>query len=166
MKLLVVSDSHGNRTHLRQAIELEKPQAVFHLGDGQGDILAVMADWPELPLYHVPGNCDWRSARAPAVAQVTLEGVHIILAHGHTFGVKSGYQSYLNYGIRQGAKLLLSGHTHVPCVWEDRGIMLVNPGSVGNGSHPTYAVLEVSEGAVRDCQIKEIKNPVYEWQRL
>ena len=56
MKLLILSDSHGNRTHPRRALELEKPQVVFHLGDGRADILAVMADLPEVPLYSVPGN--------------------------------------------------------------------------------------------------------------
>ena len=165
MKLLILSDSHGNRTHLRRALELEKPQVVFHLGDGRADILAVMADLPEVPLYSVPGNCDWRCRLAP-VQQVTVEGLPILVAHGHTFGVKSGYQSYLAYGRRQGARLLLSGHTHVPCVWEDEGIMLVNPGSVGNGQHPTYAVLEVEQGTVKDCQIKQIADPVYEWQTI
>lgn len=165
MKLLVVSDSHGNRTHLRRAISLEKPQAVFHLGDGRLDILEVMADWPELPLFSVPGNCDFRSNRIAAVQEVTLEGVHILFAHGHTFGVKNGYESYLRYGQRQGYQLLLSGHTHIPCVWEDQGVLLVNPGSVGNGSHPSYAVLEVAEGAVQDCELKEIQDPVYEWRR-
>lgn len=166
MKLLVVSDSHGNCTHLRRAIETEKPQVVFHLGDGRRDILEVMADWPEIPLYSVPGNCDLRSGNLAPVQQVTLEGVHIMLAHGHTFGVKSGYQNYLNYARRQGAKLLFAGHTHVPCVWEDEGMLLINPGSVGNGSHPSYAVLELSDGRVQDCELKEIEDPVYEWRHL
>lgn len=166
MKLLVVSDSHGNCTHLRRAMEQEKPHVVFHLGDGRRDILDVMADWPEIPLYSVPGNCDLRSGNLAPVQQVTLEGVHIMLAHGHTFGVKSGYQSYLNYARRQGVNLLFAGHTHVPCVWEDEELLLINPGSVGNGSHPSYAVLELSDGAVRDCELKEIEDPVYEWRHL
>lgn len=166
MKLLVVSDSHGNCTHLRRAIEKERPDAVAHLGDGRADILHVMADWPQLPLYSVSGNCDRRSNRTPAVAQITLEGVHIMLAHGHTFGVKSGYRTYLDYGARQGMDLLLSGHTHIPCMREDGPLLLLNPGSVGNGPAPTYAVVELADGAVQNWKIKEIEDPVYEWRHL
>ena len=166
MKVLVVSDSHGNCTHLRRAITKERPQAVIHLGDGRRDILEVMGDRPQIPLYSVPGNCDLRSQNLAPVQQITLEGVHILLAHGHTFGVKSGYRTYLNYGHRQEADLILSGHTHVACVWEDGGMLLVNPGSVGNGSHPSYAVLELAGGKVLDCEMKEIQDPVYEWKHL
>lgn len=163
MKLLIVSDSHGNRTHLRRALELEKPQAVFHLGDGRPDILAAMSDLPEVPLYSVAGNCD-RRCRLPEVQQVTVAGLQILMAHGHTFGVKSGYQKYLDYGRRQGVKLLLSGHTHIPCIWEDGGLMLINPGSVGNGLNPTYCVLEAEQGEILGCEIKEIADPVFEWR--
>lgn len=162
MKILIFSDSHGNQTHMRRALELERPQAVFHLGDGRADILNVMQDWPETALYSVAGNCDWRS-RHRTEELVTLEEVRFLLSHGHEHGVKSGYESYIRYGARHKAKVLLAGHTHVPCIWEDRGILLMNPGSVGNGAHPSYGVIEVEAGQVKDCKIKRIKNPVYEW---
>ena len=36
MKILVVSDTHGKSENLRDAIEIEKPDIIYHLGDGQG----------------------------------------------------------------------------------------------------------------------------------
>ena len=33
MKILVLSDSHGNISNMLQAVEREQPRAVYHLGD-------------------------------------------------------------------------------------------------------------------------------------
>lgn len=160
MNIVIFSDSHGNRANMRQVLEKERPQVVFHLGDGRTDILEVLRDWPGLELHSVVGNCDWRS-RGPAEELVTLEGLRMLLAHGHAYGVKSGYGSYLAYGMRRQAQILLAGHTHTPCIWEDRGILLVNPGSVGNSPRPTYAVLEVEAGQVKRVEIRPVEKPVY-----
>ena len=37
-KICVFSDSHGNSENMIQAIEMEKPDIVIHLGDGAGDM--------------------------------------------------------------------------------------------------------------------------------
>ncbi len=155
MKILVCSDSHGNWENLQRALELERPDVVFHLGDGRSDILRVIRDWPEVELHSVAGNCDWRS-RQRTEEMVTLEGCRFLLSHGHEHAVKSGYEAYFHYGLRQRVDVLLAGHTHVPCVKYYRGVLLMNPGSIGMGSRPGYGILVPEDGIITRCELKRL----------
>ncbi|MCC8181683.1 MAG: metallophosphoesterase [Clostridiales bacterium] len=152
MKLLIFSDSHGNKTNMKKVLEQEQPDMVFHLGDGRGDILAVLADHPEIELHSVAGNCDWRS-RCRTEELVTVCGLRIFLTHGHEYTVKSGYSRLIAAGRRQEADIVLVGHTHISCVRQESGILLINPGAVGNSPHPSYAVLEAEDGILTRCEI-------------
>ena len=54
-----------------------------------------------------------------------------------------------------GAKLGLYGHTHQPlCRWTD-GLTLLNPGSIGYGLRPTFALVTLKNGEL-DCEIVHI----------
>ena len=88
MKVLVVSDSHGNVENICRAVELEQPRMLLHLGDGWRDAELVAQRFPELPLEKVPGNCDFRHQDA-AVRLMTIREKAVMLCHGHTLGVKS-----------------------------------------------------------------------------
>ena len=48
-----------------------------------------------------------------------------------------------------GADIMLFGQTHVPLVENDGTLLLLNPGSIGDRSHPTYGVLEWKDGQCR-----------------
>jgi putative phosphoesterase len=161
LKILVFSDSHGNVENMRKVMILENPQVVFFLGDGQRDIKALMKDYPDTPLYAVAGNCDYAS-EFPDELTLTLEGVKMVLAHGHTHGVKSGYERYLNYGFTKHAKLIFSGHTHRHEIREKRGITLINPGSIGFYYEPTYAVVKLENGVIMQREIRLLASPVFE----
>ena len=87
MKILVLSDSHGNIDNMIQAVERESPRAIFHLGDCWRDGQRLHQRFPELPFEQVPGNCDFLSQEA-AERLVCLEDKRILLCHGHTYGVK------------------------------------------------------------------------------
>ena len=90
MKILVFSDSHGDRQTMVLAAEAHRPDAIFHLGDCWRDAEELEYAFPDTPLYQVPGNCDWGMADLPDVKLVSLDGVKFMLCHGHTFGVKGG----------------------------------------------------------------------------
>ena len=47
------------------AVELEKPDMAFHLGDCIGDAQDLSSAFPMLDLCYVPGNCDYCTS-APA----------------------------------------------------------------------------------------------------
>ena len=60
MRLLVVSDSHGDSYALYRAIQQQPAaQVVIHLGDGENDMEQAMGLCGEKRVICVRGNCDW-----------------------------------------------------------------------------------------------------------
>ena len=155
MKILVVSDSHGRVGNLLEAVELELPDQVFFLGDVVRDVEDLTALDPTLTVCTVAGNCDGWSGGAEE-REFTLCGVKCYLTHGHLHHAKSGPWGLLREGKRRGVDAVFYGHTHVPCVRQEDGIWLINPGTVG-GVHnkATYAVVEL-EGGTLSAEIKEL----------
>lgn len=145
MKILVFSDSHGNVEHMVTALERERPQYIFHLGDGWRDAEHIRDMFPDIPLEQVPGNCDLRPEE-PSMKLLELEGKRILLCHGHTYRVKEGLMD-VSYAAREHkADLLCFGHTHVPTQeWVGESLLL-NPGSIGYWGRPTYAVVRIERG--------------------
>ena len=133
MKILVVSDSHGNKTSLDRVILKEKPDAIIHLGDG-------CRDFPQefnIPLYRVRGNCDMFSEDIPVIDSVDIGGIKILFTHGHKHNVKFNTTSIYFYALEENAQLALFGHTHMPFISSsDNGPTLFNPGSL---LHPPYS---------------------------
>ena len=148
-RLCVFSDSHGFPDHMLRVIRAEGPDAVFHLGDGEGDLRAVKRAFPHLPVYSVRGNCDVFGA-APVLLKTEIEGKKIFAAHGHTYKVKydRDLQTLRYAALEADARIVLFGHTHVP--FHDRvwGMELVNPGSIGYVARPGYAVIVIDGGTV------------------
>ena len=50
MKLLIVSDSHSMLQGIRDAVFLEKPDYLIHLGDHCGDAQEISREFPMLPV--------------------------------------------------------------------------------------------------------------------
>ena len=145
MKILVLSDSHGNISNMARAVEQEAPHMIFHLGDCWRDAEHLQDRFPHIPLQQVPGNCDFRPDE-PTEQTLCLEDKRILLCHGHTFGVKS---SLLRAGYTAEEKDLdafLFGHTHSPLVDLRGKTLFLNPGSIGDRLRPTYGVLTLERG--------------------
>lgn len=145
MKILVLSDSHGNIEHMDQSVLDTSPQMIFHLGDCWRDGETLHQHFPEIPLVQVPGNCDFRP-QEPTELVLDLEGKRILLCHGHTYGVKS---SLLTAGYAAEEKeldLFLFGHTHHPLVDKRGKTLFLNPGSIGDYIRPFYAVVTIENG--------------------
>lgn len=145
MKILVVSDSHGNVNNMVLAVERERPDRIFHLGDGWRDAEKLHSMFPEIPLEQVPGNCDFHPVE-PAVKRLELGGKRILLCHGHTYRVKEGLLE-AGYAAQEAqADLLAFGHTHRPTQeWAGKSLLL-NPGSIGYWGDPAYAVVTIADG--------------------
>ena len=145
MKLLVLSDSHGNVDNMVRAVERTAPDRIVHLGDGWRDAEELHERFPSLPLDQVPGNCDYGCFDAPE-RLLLLGGKRILLCHGHTLRVKSGMLTAFYTAQERQADALLFGHTHEAYVGERGGTIFLNPGSIGAGYRPTYATLELRDG--------------------
>ena len=147
MKACVFSDSHGYAANMINAIELEKPEMVFFLGDGERDIAKVMDKYPDLSVYAVRGNCDFRTD-AKSLLICDINGVRIFMTHGHLSRVKyeRDYETLTSQALGADAQIALFGHTHSQELTENRGVMLLNPGSAGRSYYPGYAVLTIENG--------------------
>ena len=151
MKVLVFSDSHRSLGGMYEAIETHQPDQVIHLGDLASDAEEVAHAYPRLPFCIVPGNCDgWTTM--PLQKLITLEGVRVLLAHGHNWHVKSGYEGALAAARAAGADVLLFGHTHQPyCQQMEDGLWVMNPGPSRSG----YGLLLIEKGLPRCSLLKQ-----------
>jgi len=150
MRILVMSDSHGNTGAMLKAVVRESPDMILHLGDHDKDCAVIEEDHPEIPLRSVRGNCD-RSSTGLDRDQFTLCGKLFFMTHGNLYRVKTGFSSVIEAAARRGADVLLFGHTHIPHYSVQDKTTIVNPGSIGTGGK-TYAVLDLRDGTVK-CEI-------------
>lgn len=135
MKIAVFSDSHNETNELRWlAEEMIKEHGHFegfiHCGDGIRDFEAVQNYLIQIngpaEFWQVAGNCDY----APQLLDwriLELEGVRILVTHGHRFDVKSDLSEVDTFAEKNDCSLVLYGHTHKPN-WEMRSCLMVNPG--------------------------------------
>ena len=77
-----------------------------------------------------------------------LDDHRVLIAHGHTLGVKTGLLRAQYRALEMNADILLFGHTHVPLVDAASRPMMMNPGSIGDPRRPTYGVLEFRDGQI------------------
>ena len=133
MRILVFSDSHGRYQSMLDAVEVYRPQAVFHLGDVVRDGEKLAQAYPSLPLYQVQGNCDLGRADCETEGIARLEGKTIFYLHGHTRQVKLGSGPAVAAAQAVRADILLFGLTHVPLQTNYGGLFVLNPGAALDG---------------------------------
>ena len=155
MKILVLSDSHASLSFMRRCIEAVKPDALVHLGDYFDDGEVMHAEYPHIPMYQVPGNCD-RYRCPPGVPEILVPrvlGADIYMTHGHKHNVKLYLGSLLRDARACGVQAVLYGHTHVvDCHREEDGLWVLNPGSCGYGGG-SAGLMEVENGKIISCRI-------------
>ena len=145
MQVLIVSDSHGVLRNLKTAIERTKPDLVLHLGDCEQQEKAICKLAP-CDVVFVRGNCDFASV-SPNDRVVEVGNERVFMTHGHLHGVNRDNTGLAAAAAANDCGVALYGHTHVPEITREDGIVVVNPGSVSyprqEGHHPTAAVCDV-----------------------
>ena len=152
VRILVVSDSHGCNTYLKQAIQREKPfDYLIHCGDIQFSLDSI-DDNKEYEILAVKGNTDSdHSLDEEQSLSVLFQDVWVV--HGDKYHVKreEKYNTLREAAKKKGASIVLFGHTHQPEIYEDREsyITLINPGSIGEPRTKeekiSYAVLTLTD---------------------
>lgn len=146
MKIAVFSDTHGRASGMAAAVAEVRPDAVIHCGDGSRDVQAVLREFPGLPVYQVAGNCDC-DPTLPLTLTIEFGGVRILIAHGHSYGVRYGNLDRLAYAAEEaGARIALYGHTHRAKVDTVGTVTVLNPGSAGMGAEPSWCLLNIAPG--------------------
>lgn len=155
MTLLILSDSHGTLGYMRRCVAEICPDVLVHLGDVVEDAQKLHGEFPDVPMYQVPGNCDYfYPPELDTVRIVTLEGVKLFLTHGHKHRVKEGSARLLQDARANAVHAVLYGHTHQEvCRQEEDGLWVVNPGSCGGILTRTAAVMELGDGKIHSCRL-------------
>ncbi len=151
MRILVISDTHGNTRRLYEAIDAQ-PEAryVLFLGDGLRDADEAARRYPDREIWSVSGNCDAGAIlwNAPIEREETLGGRRIFFTHGHRYDVKYGLDRLEAEARARGAQIALYGHTHRAETHYADGLYVMNPGSLGAGMPPSYGVVDIVPSGV------------------
>ena len=144
MKILVISDSHGAKNSILQAVKSESPDMVLHLGDYARDCSVITEIYPDLSLRVVKGNSDGFSGN-PETEGFAVNGKNILMTHGHRFYVKSSLMRLKDYANEQKPDIVLFGHTHIPHKETWNNMLFINPGSIGYGVPKTYVIINITD---------------------
>ncbi|NMA82432.1 MAG: metallophosphoesterase [Epulopiscium sp.] len=154
MKYLVISDTHTDLNNAINIIEQWKEAiiGVIHLGDHDEDAEILQKQYPNLIFHYVAGNCD--VGTNPQEKIIILGEYKIWLLHGHRYQIQWGYDGLYYAAQEKNVQVVLVGHTHIPCILEDDGVLIMNPGSIVQPRHekgPSYGML----GLEKDGRLKK-----------
>ncbi|MCC6523077.1 MAG: metallophosphoesterase family protein [Polyangiaceae bacterium] len=152
LRLVVVADTHSApHPAAGELIRRERPDRILHAGDiGRLEVLDELA--AIAPVLAVRGNVDACASGAPPdslVVSLRHEGevvLRLLLVHIAVYGPKLRADAAA-LARTHGAGLVLCGHSHVPFIGRDKGLVVFNPGSIGprRFSLPvTFGVLEIA----------------------
>src|SRR5687768_15935908 len=114
MKILVISDTHGETDKAKEAIEKNRDiDLIIHLGDYFRDAQKLSDLFPEIPVEYIYGNSDFMIGDVPAEKTLELDGKRIFITHGHRYSVKWDYNRLHKKAEELHADVLLFGHTHI-----------------------------------------------------
>lgn len=161
MKVGLISDTHSCRDE-RFAYHLAQCDEIWHAGDiGDYDtLLYIRGIGPTVRA--VRGNIDYGQVarECPEILRFTVEGCPVVMTH------VGGYPGRYAPGMKQilkdcGARLFVSGHSHILKVMADKelGLLHVNPGAAGrHGWHKqrTLVRLTIENGEVKDLEVIEL----------
>lgn len=159
MKILIISDTHGRIENLKMVLWQEKPlDLLIHLGDIEGDEkrIEMLAD---CPVKAVAGNNDFFS-NLPGEREIRIGKYKVLLTHGHYYYVNAGIRYIKGAALDRGIDIAMFGHTHRPILEQDKGVTVLNPGSLSyprqERRRPSYIVMELDENGEASFMIKYI----------
>ena len=123
MRLAVLSDTHG-LLRPEVMLHLRGVDAILHAGDvGKAAILDELAMFA--PVHAIRGNVDTAPdlLSLPETLRLELGGVSLFMLHD----LKALTISPSAAGIQ----IVISGHSHVPRIVTEGGVLYLNPGSCG-----------------------------------
>ena len=151
MLALVLADTHIPRRAkgLPEGLtpHLESADLVLHAGDLLvEDVLYELEAYA--PVRAVKGNVDGWDVRLPETLEFEVGGVPVAMIHDS--GPKKGRRNRVRRRFPE-ARVVVFGHSHIPILEDEDGLMLLNPGSPTDKRRQpehTFALLRVEEGEV------------------
>lgn len=129
MKIIVISDSHGNKKAIDLLFNNYKFDYLVHCGDGVSDL----GDYIYLDnVFAVSGNCDIFSNEVDERI-IELGKKKILITHGHRYGVKRDLDKLIARGKELNCNFIFYGHTHNANYISIDNIYVINPGALQKG---------------------------------
>lgn len=151
VKVLIMSDTHGNRQIIEKVKAYYPNAAAFvHCGDSE-----LLFDADELQNFErVKGNCDTDKRFLDEIV-FTVGETRFYVTHGHLFNVKSSILP-LSYRAQEvGADIVCFGHSHLLGAELVGNTLFVNPGSLtaprGRKEKSFVLLALVEEGYIVEC---------------
>ena len=170
-KLAIISDTHS-QAH-KQSVRLvaeQAPDAILHAGD-IGDLSVLQPFESIAPLIVVRGNIDERADNLPDSVDIKVMDANgdrlttLLLQHICVYGPKLRADAAKNAQAHD-AEIVVCGHSHVPFIGKDRGLLVFNPGSIGPRRFAlpiVFGMMELGGGKVRlqhvSCETGERWSP-------
>jgi len=143
MKILVLSDSHGNLNNVKTAVDKYGSNAdiIVHCGDGtRGEAVWLQENCKNSMVVCVKGNCDFGSW-LNSEEYISIDGVKIMITHSHLYNTKFTLANLSYKAEEAGCQLVLFGHTHIATDTTMGNVRMVNPGAA-SGYGASCAVVE------------------------
>ena len=127
---------------------LERTGLILHAGDLlEASVLEELSRYA--PVRAVKGNVDGPDVDLPETLEFEVGGVPVAMIHDS--GQKKGRRGRMKRRFR-GARVVVFGHSHIPLLEDEDGLMLLNPGSPKDRKRQpehTFALLFVEGGEAR-----------------
>ncbi|GAB4220749.1 MAG: metallophosphoesterase [Spirochaetota bacterium] len=143
MKILVLSDSHGNIQKIKNIIESEKSfDYLIHCGDGINDLIHVVI--PDgVAVITVCGNIDRaRGINGKTALVEHINGYRFFITHGDLFGAHHDITGVWSEAKRLGCDIACFGHTH-RAMNDNVNPYMFNPGAAQSGM---YGIININNG--------------------
>jgi uncharacterized protein len=156
-RILVISDTHGNQSYLRQVCLAEKYDIIFHLGDDYTDLEENTDLTLSKEVYRVPGvlNKIINDEIVPIILHVTIENWRFQLVH----------RLEDSECITPKDEVILFGHTHHPVYHYHNGVLYANPGHLKSSHHrnhqASYLLITLDKEKMH-LEWKELNGTIFE----
>jgi len=160
MKILIVSDTHRAHNTLTEVVEKEKPlDMMIHLGDVEGGEYYIDS-LVSCPVYMIGGNNDYFTD-LPREQEFFIGKYRTFITHGHRYYVSMGEDVLKSAAQQRRADIVMYGHTHVPVIREEDGLVILNPGSISyprqRGRKPSYIIMNILPNGKAEYEIKYVE---------
>ena len=155
VEIVVVADTHSQpHPRARALIESFAPAAILHAGD-IGDLSVLTALRQIAPVLAVRGNIDEHASSLPDTMSIDFVAsgncvLRVLLTHIAVYGPKLRAE-VARQAREHAADLVICGHSHVPFIGRDKGLVVFNPGSIGPRRFQlpiVFGVLRVGPGGI------------------
>ncbi|WP_050635819.1 metallophosphoesterase family protein [Candidatus Stoquefichus sp. SB1] len=157
-QILIISDSHymPKNKLLKFINQFDSLKAVIHCGDiyigyQPGDLSI------NCPLYMCKGNNDF--ADIPRILHFEIDGKRFVITHGNMYQYAYNPLALKELLEDYPADIICFGHTHIPFLYKENDLMIINPGSLSLGRsyprHNTYALYDTLTDEVHFFDIQD-----------